>query len=446
MAAGTGSSTGSGSGSATLAGTAQTRLVKGLGTQRVKPARFPSIGPADAPVTLALFSSPGDNMRQYVALRAQKKHPRDVRLIWIYNTWPDQIDDARLTLAAHRQGLFWPVRTAVGKLRREGETSRAQLQCDAAPLLDPRHSANIDFARLRRLGLDLRRLATDMQRRAIGRAVHAHWRIAQALDLMRPARWMGHDFLLINGRRVVTVRGAVHAKDVLATLERKIAEELRRARALRAKGTAPGRDLQRALALQNGAKRYVELVIDGRVPPRAAALVVDPAGATHKTIDTLQATARRAVALLGEELSLRIVQPGDAADAIVGPPPPRPPSATAWRTSQQEPRARRVRSKLARLLRKLLDSKSLAWGYHGWRRVVLVTRAHLASKRIAPLLALLRKNRFSISLLTYRRISAERRRHLQALPAISAVVEVDDDTYADLLLKELVRSRTRAPD
>ena len=104
-----------------------------------------------------------------------------------------------------------------------------------------------------------------------------------------------------------------------------------------------------------------------------------------------------------------------------------------------------LRTRLGSALRRLVDGRALAWGYRGWRRVIVVARARFDARRLAPLLALARKNRTSITLLTFQRLSKGRRRRLEALPAIAAVIEVDNATYGDLLVKELVRARTRAP-
>jgi len=410
--------------------------VVGLGV-----SRYPSIGPADAPVVLALFSGPARNLRQVYAKTVQKRFPKDVRVIWLYNVWPDQLADAKAALAAHRQGLFWLAQKTIAQKRRRARVP----SCDQPAGRRFSAKASIDpLTSLYDRGLKLHQFSADLVDPELEATIIDQWRIGRALDLGRPARWQGADFLLVNGVRLLSPKpGFTPATEAIAELTRRVKAQLALAKKLSAEGTPRGR-LARSLALKNGARRYVELVIDMQRPPRMAAIVLDPR-LGEKRRREIRAVAKRARRILDRSVALLLVgAEGEQKTSIssLGP-VTAPPRGFRWRGVDTLPT---VKDPLGAALQALLRAKRLDHGFDGWRRVLVVSAApNLAISRLERSLNNARLNNFALQLISMRALSVKQRERWTELTGAPPLFAKSDEALADLVLNELARAKTRRP-
>ena len=390
-------------------------------------SRYPTRGPVDAPVVLTLVSDLRDTMRLRYATAALRRYPKRVRLIWLSNIWPDQLEDATLALAAHRQGAFFRVRSEIARLRKAGGGWR---RCAPDPLRMPTPIA-LDGRRLR---LDLDRLDRDQRDPALARELIRQWRAARVLGLVRPARWQGADFLLVNGARLLPRRpGFTPASAAQRLLRARIEQQLAAARSL----PATQRDEHhRLLARRAGRRAYLRYVIDGRSPTRAVAVAIDGAlpGAARAA---LRGTLSRAVGLLDERVGVAVWEAaGGRIDhrrlgARLPPVVDKAAPAPQARPSAREP-------PLARLLRAVARSNAIAVDFDRYRRLIAVVDRWPARGRMRAAVEQLRPAALRPPAGHHPRAEQARPGEMERLSGLAPIV-TNEEALADRLLSELAR-------
>ena len=170
----------------------------------------PAIGPADAPLTLVVFSDfqcPYSKKATVFLREVLQRFGDDVRVVYKHNPLgfhKDAIPAAEASLAAHAQGRFWEMHDAL--YNHQDHLSTRDLETHAAAA-----------------GLDLDRFRADMASHRFRAAVEAD------LDLASKLGVQGTPNIFVNGR---LLRGAHDLADV----EEVLAEELAAGAALRKAG------------------------------------------------------------------------------------------------------------------------------------------------------------------------------------------------------------------
>lgn len=420
--------------------------------ERVRSAavpRYPVLGPADAPVTLALFSHPADTMRLHYALRMREKFPRAVRVIWLYNVWPDQLQEAKLALAAHRQGLFWEARRLLAARDRQ-KAGRCEAEPSALPVSrrvdgpPARIPAPLDreawLALLHQLPLDMRRLDSDLADRQLEQEIVRQWRVARALGLVRPRRWQGADFLLVNGVRLLPSRpGFTPAKQALHKLERMVEREIARAAKYR---ELSGAQRERALARANRAARYIELVIDGASPPRAAGVAIDRETLKKARRGLVASAVRRSSELLADRVALRVRGLDGGGLSRFG-----PELADAPRRAGRagaRPKSAAAKPSLARRVLAFAAARDVPPGFDRWRRMVVISAISTVEPQLRRALVAARSAGFSVRFIVWAVPPKRLRYALHAITGIWPTV-ADRDGLAETIHRELARRRTIVP-
>jgi len=188
-------------------------------------ADLPSRGPDAAPVVIEEFSEfqcPFCRRVQPTLHELDRRYPD--RLRWVFRHFPLPFHEsaelsARAGVAAHRQDRFWPFHDM---LFAEGRLSEEDLVATA-----------------HKLGLDLQQFRADLEDPGVANVVARDVRLARDLGVS------GVPHFRINGR---TLSGAQPLDAFVALVE----EELAKAEALLAQGTAP-EDVARLLTEQNTA-------------------------------------------------------------------------------------------------------------------------------------------------------------------------------------------------
>ncbi len=144
---------------------------------------YPTLGPADAKVTIVIFSDfqcPFCKRAAPTVHQLSREYPADVRFIFVnqpLSFHKQAAPAARAGLAAHRQGAFWPMHDKM-------MANQNQL----------RRAAYLKWAR--ELGLNVQRFARDMASMAITDRIERDRGLAAAL------RMTGTPGFLINGRKL----------------------------------------------------------------------------------------------------------------------------------------------------------------------------------------------------------------------------------------------------
>ena len=118
----------------------------------------PAMGPATAPITLVEFSDfqcPYCSRAMTQINATLKAYPNDVRLIfkqYPLDSHPEAANSAAASLAAHRQGKFWPMHNVMFANR-------------------PKLSRQSILAWAKEIGLDMKRFTADLDSDAIKKAV-----------------------------------------------------------------------------------------------------------------------------------------------------------------------------------------------------------------------------------------------------------------------------------
>jgi protein-disulfide isomerase len=198
----------------------------------------PARGPADAPVTIVVWSDFSCRYCNRVepSLRAvERLYPGKLR--WVFRHMPLDEDNtvaAEASLAAHAQGKFWPMKDRLFAVY--GHVDRPAVEMIATEL-----------------GLDMAKFRADLDSGVHRKAIAADVAAARALGIS------GTPTFFINGR---AIRGSVPA----AVIAKVIDDELGRARDLRKQG-AVGELYRHAVA---GGRTTADAPIDQ--PPRRADL------------------------------------------------------------------------------------------------------------------------------------------------------------------------------
>ncbi len=170
----------------------------------------PSIGPANAPLTLVVFSDfqcPYSKKATVFLREVLERFGEDVRVVYKHNPLgfhKDAVPAAEASMAAHAQGLFWEMHDRL--YNNQGRLSAQDLEAHAGAI-----------------GLDLARFKSDMASRRWKGAVDADLELAAKLGVP------GTPNIFINGR---LLRGA-HA---LGDVEDELLEELSKGAELRRSG------------------------------------------------------------------------------------------------------------------------------------------------------------------------------------------------------------------
>lgn len=390
------------------------------GLRAVGRPRFPSVGPRDAPIVLALFGEPRQTIRLEYADTARRWYPDDVRVIWIYNVWPDQTPLAALGLAAHRLDRFWEAHRLTARA-----VPKARPRCDDREFFLPT-PIEATYQALGKAGFDLSRLTGIALRPELRAEVAAHWRIAHQLGLVRPARWQGGDFILINGQRLLTRRGFISRTQALATLRKRLQAELLRAHQLAAQGVPRDR-LARKLALEHN-PAFVKLIFDGQAPAKSLAIVVDRR-LPVKQQRALLALTQRAIAVAHQPLAVTWVT--QQKTQTLGAPNALP----AYRGVVTPPPQGVERTGLAELIT-VASSGRPAIGFSRQRRVLWI--GALPAELDSRLVQWLAKRRIELRLLLLQPLNEQQQAQLRGYQLAWAIA--DQATVGDLLLGQLNRS------